>query len=145
LGWILIFTSAVSATNSTDGDVLTSTQQTTNAPIYNESQNNSNVLSAQSSMASGALSTPIMGYWVRSESYYLNSLSIDWLRSQGITDLLVLTDRENPVGTLQPFINKFGGYPDIRIHAWVRTFKDSSGNWYAPCDRPDLNDWVIET
>jgi hypothetical protein len=141
----LFFTGEVSATNSTETDAVTAIQQTTNTSVYNESQNNSNVLSTQSTLAAGAPPTPIKGYWVRSESYYLNSLSITWLRSQGITDLFVLTDRENIEGTLQPFINKFGGYSDIRIHAWVRAFKDSSGNWYAPCDRPDLNDWVIET
>ena len=144
IGICFFFIGAVSATNTTETDALTLSQQTTNTSAYNESQNNT-ILSSSQAMAAGAPPAPIKGYWVRSESYYLNSLSIAWLRSQGITDLFVLTDRENPEGTLQPFINKFGGYSDIRIHAWVRTFKDSSGNWYAPCDRPDLNDWVIET
>lgn len=145
LGVCSLFTGAAFADDSSETDVLIASQQTTNTSVYNVSQNNTNVLSNQSTMAAGAPPTPIRGYWVRSESYYLNSLSITWLRSQGITDLFVLTDRENPDGTLQPFINKFGGYPDIRIHAWVRVFKDSDGNWYAPCERPDLNNWVIET
>lgn len=72
----------------------------------------------------------VKGYWIRYETRYLDSISLATLRSQGVTDLFVLTPKNNP-NAIQPFINKFGGASGLRIHVWIICFKESDG-WINP-------------
>ncbi|MDP3066102.1 MAG: glycosyl hydrolase family 18 protein [Methanobacteriaceae archaeon] len=132
LGAVLISAGAVSAADSsTDQNQIIDSQSL--QPTINDTQNNTESSTPSQSTMDAAGAPVIHAYWVRYESYYLNNLNVGTLQSQGITDLFVLTSRNNPGGTLQPFISKFAG-SGIRIHAWVCCFKDNNGNWVAAED-----------
>jgi hypothetical protein len=57
--------------------------------------------------------------WVRYDS--LNKLNAPFLKKNGVTDVLVLTPRDNP-SVLRGFINKCKPQ-GIRVHAWIICFK----------------------
>jgi hypothetical protein len=102
----------------------------------NGSTNGTNRLNAAGSTDGSDVKTSappigtVKGYWIRYETRYLESISLATLRSQGVTDLFVLTPKDN-LNAIQPFINKFGGTGGLRIHAWIICFKGSDG-WINP-------------
>jgi hypothetical protein len=102
----------------------------------NGSTNGTNSLNAAGSTDESDVKTSappigtVKGYWIRYETRYLDSVSLATLRSQKVTDLFVLTPKDN-LKAIQPFINKFGGTGGLRIHAWIICFKGSDG-WINP-------------
>ncbi len=84
----------------------------------------------------------IHGYFVNCGVTSPDNLNTTSLINQGITDLFVLTYRDDPEGSLEPFLDKFAG-TGIRVHAWVSAFKDFDGNFFYPEDNPELLDQII--
>lgn len=74
----------------------------------------------------------IRAYWINTGTNELNHISIKELKNSGITDLFVLIDKNDPEGSLKPYVNAFSG-SGIKIHAWINCFK-SNGKWFDPAD-----------
>lgn len=76
----------------------------------------------------------IKAYWVWGKD--IQNIDVKTIRSWGITDLFVLTNRFGGDYYYKTFlpkvIVKFKGEP--RVHAWVMCFKDSKGKWVNPSD-----------
>jgi len=85
---------------------------------------------------SSTTKTQIHGYWINNGPSVLNKINIVNLKNSGITDIFVLTNKLDPKGTLQPFIDAFSG-SGIKVHAWIVCFKNN-GNWYDPGTNPTL-------
>lgn len=98
--------------------------------------NDNSTINEGPSYASTQLTT-IKGYWINSGPDELHNIDITSLKNAGITDLFILTYKEDPDGTLKPFLDAFSG-SGIRIHAWITCFKDQNGNMFDPDSNPDL-------
>ena len=72
----------------------------------------------------------IHGYWINNGPSILKKINIAALKKSGITDIFVLTNKQNPKGTLKPFLDAFSG-SGIKVHAWIVCFKEN-GNWFDP-------------
>lgn len=84
----------------------------------------------------------IQGYWINNGPDEIKNINITALKNAGITDIFVITNKQNPAGTLQPFINAFAG-SGIRVHAWITCFKDQNGTWFDPGQNPALIDQLV--
>ncbi len=108
--------------------------------IKNQSLNYSNnnsvtAVKQQSAKAESANTVSIKGYWINNGADELNYINITALKKSGITDIFVLTSKQDPEGTLKPYINAFSG-SGIKVHAWIICFKDTNGNWIDPQGNP---------
>ena len=83
----------------------------------------------------------IHGYWINNGPGVLKNINIATIKKSGITDIFVLTNKNDPNGTLKPFINAFSG-SGIKVHAWIICFKNN-GNWYDPEQNPALVDNLV--
>ena len=79
----------------------------------------------------------IRAYWINTGTAELNRISVRALKNSGITDLFVLIDKNNPEGSLKPYVKAFAG-SGIKLHAWVNCFK-SNGKWFDPADAARTN------
>lgn len=135
---LLVFTvvltaGAVCAEDTGNGTVLALNDSITSGN-GSTSGNSSDAAAGSTNGADVKTSAPpikdVKGYWIRYETRYLNSVSLATLKSQGVTDLFVLTPKDN-LNAIKPFIDKFGGTGGLRIHAWIICFKGSNG-WINP-------------
>lgn len=84
----------------------------------------------------------IQGYWINNGPDELKNINITALKNAGITDIFVITNKQDPAGTLKPFIDAFSG-SGIRVNAWITSFKDQNGNWFDPQQNPTLIDQLV--
>ena len=117
-------------TNNTSSNITNVTNQTPG--IVNETINNTD----------NANFTPVNGYFINPGQTPVNSIDPSALKKQGITDVFVLTNRDNPNSTLTSFLAKFAG-SGINVYAWVECFKDSNGNFFYPDNNTTLVNQVI--
>lgn len=125
------------------------TQNTTNITytqdiISTDPANSSNLNQDQVSNNNQTNSTfkNINGYYIDPADTPVNTVDPATLKAQGVTTIFVLTDRQDPSGTLEPFIKKFAG-SGIGVYAWLESFKDFNGNWFNPQDNITLEDQII--
>ena len=85
----------------------------------------------------------IHGIFINPNRTSLSNIDPTKLKTQGITDIYVLTSRKDPKDTLEPFITKFTG-TGIKVYAWVESFKDSNGNWINPENNTKLENQIIK-
>lgn len=90
--------------------------------------------------ADTTLST-VKGYWINSGPGELSNINVSSLKKTGITDVFVLTYKEDPEGTLKPFLTTFKG-SGIRVHAWITCFKDQKSNFFDPDSNPELMSYL---
>ena len=84
----------------------------------------------------------IEGIYINPSDTPVTSINPSTLKSEGITDIYVLTSRSNP-STLGPFVNKFAG-TGIKVYAWVEAFKDFNGVWFNPGSNSTLENNIIQ-
>ncbi len=84
----------------------------------------------------------IQGYYINGADTPVNTINPAALKAQGVNTVYVYTDRQDPSGTLQPFITKFNG-TGISVYAWVESFKDFNDNWFNPETNPALENQII--
>ncbi len=86
---------------------------------------------------------PIKGYYIDPTDTPASTIDPATLKAQGITDIFVLTELNNPQTTLAPFVTKFAG-TGIDVYAWVECFDDFNGNWYNPEDNITFENEIID-
>ena len=102
---VVLSAGAVSAADSGNG---TGTALNDSSTSGNGSTNGTNSLNAAGSTDGSDVKTSaptikdVKGYWIRYETRYLDSVSLATLRSQKVTDLFVLTPKDN-LKAIQPF------------------------------------------
>jgi methionine-rich copper-binding protein CopC len=111
---------------------------------YNNSLNLTNVTNSSNStnVTVGTNQSQIQGYFINGADTPANTINATMLKAEGVNTVFVYTDRLNPNGTLQPFINKFNG-TGIGVYAWVESFKDFNGNWFNPGSNATLENQII--
>jgi hypothetical protein len=102
--------------------------------------NSTQTISSMEGSADTTLSS-VKGYWINSGPGEVNNINVSSLKKAGITDVFVLTYKEDPDGTLKPFLTAFKD-SGIRIHAWITCFKDSKGNFFDPGSNPELMSYL---
>ena len=121
-----------------------------NNEFLNLSQSSGNITVNQGStdqnLTTETTSTPltsVQGYWVNPSATGVDDLNPAALKNDGITDLFVLTSKQDPEGTLKPFLDVFSG-SGIRIHAWIICFKDQNEDWFDPGNNTALMDNLMD-
>ena len=84
----------------------------------------------------------IQGIYINPSDTPVTSINPATLKSEGITDIYVLTSRSDP-SALGPFITKFAG-TGIKVYAWVEAFKDFNGVWFNPGTNTTLENQIIK-
>jgi hypothetical protein len=87
--------------------------------------------------SSTKINVGIHAYWINTGTDELNHISVKSLKNSGVTDLFVLIDKNNPEGSLKPYVKAFSG-SGIKLHAWINCFK-SDGKWFDPADAARTN------
>ena len=85
----------------------------------------------------------IKGYWINNGPDELNYINVTELKKEGVSDLFVLTNKQNPTSTLKPFVDAFSG-SGIKINAWITCFKNREGKWFDPRGNPVLVDELVK-
>jgi methionine-rich copper-binding protein CopC len=119
------------SSNQTLNNATSNTNNTTNmtATTNVNSQTNTNFSSIQ-------------GYYINPSDTPASSINVSALKAQGINDVFVLTDRQDPNDTLEPFITLFNG-TGINVYAWVECLTDFNGNYYNPELNVTLENQII--
>jgi methionine-rich copper-binding protein CopC len=84
----------------------------------------------------------IEGIYINPSDTPVTSINPTTLKSEGITDIYVLTSRSNPTA-IGPFVTKFAG-TGIKVYAWVEAFKDFNGVWFIPGSNVTLENKIIQ-
>ena len=131
-------TESITATAPEDAGLMMFTVRNSNPPEANTVFVDNIQVITDSEIQSDEDPFEVKGYYINPNltPNAINVLTVASLEDDGITDLFVLTNKDNVAGTLGPWVTKFGA-TDIRIHAWVTCFRDS-GSWYDPGTNPDL-------
>ena len=110
----------------------------------NSSLNSSNITNSSNSTNISVTinQSQIQGYYINGADTPANTINTTMLKAEGVNTVFVYTDRQNPNGTLQPFITKFNG-TGIGVYAWVESFKDFNGNWFNPETNVTLENEII--
>ncbi len=119
-----------------------SNNQTFNNTVSNTSKTtNTNAATTVNSQTSTNFSS-IQGYYINPSHTPASSINVSILKAQGIKDVFVLTDRQDPNGTLEPFITLFND-TGINVYAWVECLTDFNGNYYNPEVNVTLENQII--
>ena len=141
---------AFAATNNytlNNGSQITS-QSTNLTQSSNQTLNNTTGKTASMTAATNVNNqsstnfSSIQGYYINPSDTPASSINVSTLEAQGINDVFVLTDRQNPNSTLEPFITLFNG-TGINVYSWVECFTDFNGNYYNPEVNVTLKNQII--
>ncbi len=83
----------------------------------------------------------IQGVYINPADTPANTVNVTALKNDNITQVYVLTNRQNPT-VLTPYITLFNG-TGIGVYAWVECFKDFNGNWFNPEANATLENQII--
>jgi hypothetical protein len=139
----LIYASTAFAA-STNSTLNNSTSQSNNlTQTINQTLNNTfNNTTSATNIQTNTNFPSIQGYYINPSDTAASSINIATLKAQGITDVFILTNRQDPTDTLEPFINVFNG-TGINVYAWVESLTDFNGNYFNTEVNVTLENQVI--
>ncbi len=129
--------------NSTSQITLQTSNQTINNTISNMNKSNNINTSSNINNQNKANFSSIQGYYINPSDTAASSINPAILKSQGVTDVFILTNRQDPNGTLEPFITKFAG-TGINVYSWVESLTDFNGNYFNPEVNITLENQIID-
>ncbi len=139
------FAATTNSTLNNSGQITSQSNNLTqnSNQTFNNTSKTTNMTAATNvnGQTSGNFSS-IQGYYINPSDTPASSINVSTLEAQGINDVFVLTNRQDPNDTLEPFITLFNG-TGINVYAWVESLTDFNGNYYNPEVNATLENQII--